>query len=148
MTANATLVGLVLACALPASVHAGSLAGRALDASTKQPLAKVVVSATAPGLTHEWRTRTEADGSYQFAGLPSGRFTLRFEREDFMPYTYAQLSLPSGHSQRFNVELIPEGDWDCYLVIIRSPPQIDVGSNGLGVNVDQNLLRRVPLLAR
>ena len=148
MNACALLLVLLGVCVLPGSAYAGSLMGTLKDASNLRPLEGVVVTATAPGVTYELQTRTAEDGTYQFSGLPTADFTLRFEREDFMPYTYAAIRLSREHTRRVNVELLPSSGLECGLLLVPTPPQIDVGSTGTAVNIGQELLRRVPLLPR
>src|SRR4029453_9682447 len=72
-----------------ASSPAGTsvLAGAVVDASTKGPIPDVVVTATSPALQSEQVVVTDENGIYRVPGLPPGKYTLRFERENYRPYT-------------------------------------------------------------
>src|SRR4030095_11684149 len=70
----------------PAALAQGStsvLTGNVIDSSTRAPVADVVVTATSPGLQGEQVVVTDASGLYRVPQLPSGTYTLRFEKETY-----------------------------------------------------------------
>src|SRR3712207_5626155 len=84
------------------------LFGTVTDTTNKRPVADVVVTATSPNLQGEQTVVTDASGAYRIPQLPSGVYTLRFEREAFKPYSREGITVRLDYSVRVNVELIPE----------------------------------------
>ncbi len=62
-----------------AHAQSGVITGTVSDASTKQPAADVVVTATSPNLQGEQVVVTDASGQYRIPQLPTGNYSLRFE---------------------------------------------------------------------
>nr|WP_242594175.1 von Willebrand factor type A domain-containing protein [Corallococcus exiguus] len=116
--------------------------GTVIDTETKKPLQDVVVTATSPSLQGEQTVVTDVHGNYRIPQLPTGTYTLRFEREAFRPLARPELQLLLNRTIRVNVELIPES-FSSTETIVGSPPVIDVGASNQGVNVDQEFIKRI-----
>jgi hypothetical protein len=123
------------------------LFGTVTDTTTKRPIADVLVTATSPNLQGEQTVVTDASGSYRIPQLPSGVYTLRFEREAFKPYTRENITVRLDYSVRVNVELIPESALTEEITIVATAPTVDVGSASTGVNVSENFLRNIAVVA-
>ena len=126
-----------------AYAQSGVITGTVADASTKQPVPDVVVTATSPNLQGEQVVVTDASGQYRIPQLPTGNYSLRFEKEAFQPYSRAGIQLRVDRTIRVNVELLPTGITE-NLVVQGSAPSIDVGSTSTGVNVGADFSRNVP----
>ncbi|EPX62042.1 TonB-dependent receptor [Cystobacter fuscus DSM 2262] len=83
------------------------LFGTIIDASTKQPIPDVVVTARAPSLQGEQSVVTDSSGEYRIPQLPSGVYTLRFDKEAYRLLSRDGITLRLGYSVRVNVELLP-----------------------------------------
>jgi hypothetical protein len=82
---------IVVACwlsprALFAQQGAAVLTGTVVDASSKEPLADVVVTVTSPALQGEQTVVTDTSGLYHVPDLPPGVYTLRLDKEHYKPY--------------------------------------------------------------
>jgi len=121
------------------------ITGTVVDAATKQPVADVVVTATAPGLMGEQVVVTDATGQYRLPQLPPSAYTLRFEKESYKPYERGNISLRASITIRVNVELLPESFTET-MEVVAAPPSVDVGSSAVGVSVDADFLRNVAVI--
>lgn len=120
------------------------LTGSVVDASNKQPVADVVVSATSPALQGEQVAVTDPSGSYRLAQLPPGEYTVRLEKASYRPYARGGISLRINTAIRFNVELLPEAVKEEIVVVARAPT-VDIGSTTTGVTVGPELMSRIAL---
>ncbi|HYH97109.1 carboxypeptidase regulatory-like domain-containing protein [Hyalangium sp.] len=123
------------------------LLGSVVDASTKQPVADVVVTATSPNLQGEQVVVTESSGAYRIPQLPPGVYTLRFEKEAYKPYAREGIALRLDYSVRLNVELLPEASLSEELVVVGQAPTVDIGSTSTGVNVGEAFVRNIAIVA-
>jgi hypothetical protein len=120
----------------------GVLTGAVVDATTRQPVADVVVTATSPALQGEQIVVTDKTGSYRISQLPPGNYTVRLDREAYKPYSSGAITLRVNSTIRVNVTLAPttiEED----IVVVARPPTVDVGSTTTGVIVGSELTRRI-----
>ncbi|RKI73540.1 DUF3520 domain-containing protein [Corallococcus sp. AB049A] len=115
--------------------------GTVIDVETKKPVGDVVVIARSPSMEGEQVVVTDAQGNYRIPQLPAGTYVLRFEKEDFKPYAHEIQLLPN-RTLRVNAELRPD-PFPQVETIIGAPPTIDVGSSNMGVNVDQEFVKRI-----
>jgi outer membrane receptor protein involved in Fe transport len=137
------LIGSVAFAQSSSSVIIGTVANADHpEGATGAPLADVTVTAASPNLQGEQTVVTDAQGQYRIPQLPPGLYTLRFEREGFQPFSRSDVQLGLNRTIRLNVELRPEGLTE-QLEITGTPPTIDVGSTTVGVNVDQEFIRRI-----
>ncbi|WP_249351241.1 YfbK domain-containing protein [Corallococcus exiguus] len=124
------------------SVGKSVIIGTVIDTETKKPLQDVVITATSPSLQGEQTVVTDANGNYRIPQLPVGTYTLRFELESFKPFARPEIQLLPNRTIRVNVEMLPER-FSSTESIVGSPPTIDVGSSNMGVNVDQEFIKRI-----
>jgi len=123
------------------------LFGTVTDTTTKRPVADVLVTATSPNLQGEQTVVTDNSGAYRIPQLPSGSYTLRFEREAFKPYLRENVTVRLDYSVRVNVELIPESALTEEVLVVGQTPTVDVGSASTGVNIGENFLRNIAVVA-
>ena len=119
------------------------LIGNVVDAATKAPVGDVVVTATSPALQGEQVVVTDATGLYRVPQLPPGTYTLRFEKESYRPYSRTAIDVPADRTLRLNVELLPETAGTETVVVVGTPPTIDVGSSTTGTSVSQDFVRNL-----
>ncbi|HEX5751648.1 MAG TPA: TonB-dependent receptor [Archangium sp.] len=123
------------------------LFGTILDASTRQPVPDVVVTARSPSLQGEQVAVTDASGQYRLPQLPSGRYTLSFDKDTYRPFSRGDVTLRLGYSVRVNVELLPDSALSEEILVVGRAPTIDVGSTSTGLNVNTELLRNIVVVA-
>src|SRR5882724_7784457 len=99
---------LLLARPAAAQLGSGTLSGKVVDASTKKPLADVVVTATSPALQGEQTVVTDKSGSFRIPTLPPGDYALRYEIDTFRPYSRGGIQLRATVTLRVDAELLPE----------------------------------------
>jgi hypothetical protein len=126
-----------------AQVSSSVLTGNVVDASTKAPVADVVVTATSPGLQGEQVVVTDATGLYRVPQLPAGAYTLRFEKESYRPFSRAGIEVPADRTLRLNVELLPETAGVETVTVVGTPPTVDVGSSTVGTTINQDFMRNI-----
>ena len=104
----------------------------------------MVVTATSPALQGEQVVVTDATGLYRIPQLPPGTYTLRFEKET-LPALHPRRasSVAPDRTIRVNVELLPETAGARTIVVVGTPPVVDVGSTTTGVNVNQDFIRNL-----
>jgi hypothetical protein len=123
----------------------GVITGTVSDATTKQPLADLVVTATSPTMDGEQVVVTDASGQYRIPNLPAGDYSLRFEKEMFLPHSRSKIRLREDRTLRVNVEVVPAGVEELVIHIGPCVPVIDLQSTGTGMTVSSDFLRNIPL---
>jgi outer membrane receptor protein involved in Fe transport len=121
------------------------IVGKIINAADKQPVQDAVVTATSPSLQGEQVVVSDASGLYRIPQLPPGVYTLRVDRDGFSPFSRTDIQLRLDRTIRFNVELLPEAGLSEDVVIVATPPTVDVGSSAQGLSVDTSLLRNLAL---
>src|SRR6185436_1005499 len=124
---------------------AAVLTGTILDASTKQPLVDVVVTATSPALQGEQTVVTDSSGLYRIPDLPPGVYRLAYDKEKYKPQAREAISLRSDTTLRVNAELLPEALKGEEVTVVARPPTVDVGSSSTGMSIGQDFTRRIPV---
>ncbi|WP_343073390.1 TonB-dependent receptor [Pyxidicoccus fallax] len=119
------------------------LFGTIIDATTKQPVPEVVVTARAPSLQGERVAITDSAGRYRIPQLPSGVYTLSFDKEAYQPFSRADITLRLSYSVRVNVELLPESALSEEILVVGEAPTIDVGSTTTGFNINEKFIRDI-----
>ena len=105
------------AAALPSDdARAGAIRGGVTAASTGEPIAGADVRLAGGQLKQPRRTRTDAQGRYEFAGVQGGRHTLRASKAGYLSMAYGQrlpseaaasIDLPAGQTvEGINVGLL------------------------------------------
>jgi hypothetical protein len=83
------------------------LVGTVRDASNGKMLADVVVTATSTDPPKEHVAITNASGEYRFAELPSGRYTLLVEKEEYRPDRRGDIALTANSPVRLYHAIAP-----------------------------------------
>jgi hypothetical protein len=128
-----------------AQVSTSVLTGTVLDASTKEPVADVVVTATSPALQGEQVVITDSTGLYRIPQLPSGTYALRFDRESYRPYLREGIEASADRTLRLNIELLPDVAGTETIIVLGRSPIIDIGSSAVATTVDAEAIRALPL---
>ena len=125
----------------------GTLTGNVVDAQSHNAVPDVVVTATSPALQGEQVAVTDSSGLYRIPQLPPGIYTLRFEKEQFKPYSRGAIELDADRTLRLNVELLPESVTltGQEVVVVGKAPVIDVGSTQTGLTVTSTFTQNVPI---
>lgn len=145
ITGALALIGCFVA--LPALAQGTAVVtGTVADTATKAPVADVVVTATSPALQGEQIVVTDATGNYRIPNLPTGEYTLRFEKEAYRPFARSDVSLRTNRTTRLNVELLPEALQGEDIVVVGRAPTIDVGSSSTGVNVGSDFINNIAVV--
>ena len=139
------LLGLLPVTVALAQAHSSVLVGNVVDASTKTPVADVVVTATSPSLQGEQVVVTDGTGLYRVPQLPSGVYLLRFEKESYRPFSRSGIDVAANQTLRFNVELLPGTAGTETVTVIGTPPTIDIGSSAIGTTVNQEFMQNLPV---
>ena len=72
---------------------------------------------------------------------------IRFEGAGLQPYSRAGIRVSIGRTFRIDAELDPVDVIACWLPF-HTVPVIDIGSNQVGLSLDQNFVRNIPLPSR
>jgi Carboxypeptidase regulatory-like domain/TonB dependent receptor len=142
------LLGLLVAGPVRAQGQGvGTLTGTVVDASTHAPVPDVVVTATSPQLQGEQVAVTDSTGLYRIPQLPPGSYSLRFEKEQYKPYSRGGIGLDADRTLRLNVELLPESVTltGQEVVVVGKAPVIDVGTTQTGLTVTSTFSQNVPI---
>jgi hypothetical protein len=123
------------------------LFGTIIDAATRQPVPDVVVTARAPSLQGEQVAVTDGEGQYRLPQLPSGVYTLTFAKEAYRPLSRTEVTLRLGYSVRVNVQLLSESGLSEDILVVGHAPTIDVGSTSTGLNINEEFIRDVVVIA-
>ena len=120
--------------------------GTVRDALTKEPVSDVIVIVTAPEKLGEEIVLSDNTGSYRVSQLPPGTYKLRFEKENYHTFERQEIALDSHKTLRINIELAPSTIEAEEEVVIGRTPAVDVGSATIGVVVNEEFLRKAPLV--
>ena len=142
---NAITLTVVAAGAAHAQPSVSVLTGTVIDASTRLPVADVVVTATSPALQGEQTVVTDRTGLYRIPQLPSGTYVLRFEKESYRPYVREGVETSASRTLRLNVELLPETAGTETITVVGTSPIIDIGSSAVVTTVGAQAMRVLPL---
>jgi len=125
-----------------AQTQTGEIFGRVHDPSgAVLPGATVVLSS--PALIQPQTTTAAASGSYRFANLPIGAYTVTFELTGFKRVIRTEVRIQAGFNAEVNGRLELSSVEETVTVTGESPI-IDVRSNTLGTNFGKELLEAIP----
>jgi len=107
------LVGMLWTAALGAQTPSGTITGRVVDSTTRQPLAGVTVSVegTARG------TATESDGTFRLSGVPEGTQVIRARRIGYNPQLRT-VSVGTGATASVEFALVPSASLLDQVVVV------------------------------
>jgi hypothetical protein len=136
-------ISLFADAALAQSVGSGAFQGRVTD-ETGGALPGTTVSVSGPALqVPKLSSTTDADGSYRFASVPPGVYTLTFELSGFNTVVRSDLRLNVGFVARVDAVLKVGGVRESVTVSGQSPV-VDVTTTAGGVNFTKETLQTIP----
>lgn len=144
-SAAAVITVMTASAEVRAQAGEATLSGKVLDASTKAPVPDVVVTITSPAVQGEQTVVTDAEGYYRAQGLPPGKYSIRLDKEQYKPYARGDIELRADVTIRVDAELLPEGLKE-EIVVVATPPTVDVGSSNTGMSISSDFAKRVPLV--
>ncbi len=124
---------------------AGVLTGTVTNTQDKSPLSDVIVTATSPDLQGEQVVVTDTAGFFRIPDLPSGTYSVRFEKDGFKPFTRDGIALRTDATLRVNAELLPSTVTAEEVVVVARAPVVDVGSSSVGTNITKEFTNRIPV---
>lgn len=145
---SAAIIAVCMSATAEVRAQAGqaTLIGRVIDASTKAPVPDVVVTITSPAVQGEETVVTDATGTFRAQSLPpSGNYVIRLDKESYKPYSRGGIELRSDTTIRLDAEILPEGLKE-EIVVVASPPTVDVGSSNTGLSISNDFAKRVPIV--
>ena len=140
-----TVAQVVITAPALAQVGAAVLTGKVVDATNQAPVSDVVVTVTSPALQGEQVAVTDATGAYRIPNLPPGEYEVRVEKETYRPFNRPGIALRSDATIRFDAQLLPEAIKAEEVEVQALAPTVDVGSANVGLNINREALRRVPI---
>ena len=90
-----------------ASGNECSFTGTVIDATSGKPMADVVIVAKGTALINEQKVKTDEQGQFTIPSLPEGKYTLRFEKNNYKPVEKKNLVVKRNPA-KLNVELLLE----------------------------------------
>lgn len=133
----------------PASAQvtsAGSIAGQVLD-SSGAVIAQATVVAVQAETNVEWKTVTDAAGTYIFPNLPVGNFSVTVKREGFNTEQVNSIALNAGDELRTNIRLRAGAATETVQVTSESV-RVDTQSGNVGDVVESAQIQTIPLVER
>jgi hypothetical protein len=137
------LVLFVLITAAPAlAQQTSNLTGVATD-SQGAVLPGVTVTAASPALIGTQTVVTEPNGSYRFATVPAGTYTLTFELTGFQTFKRANIVLALGQTLTVDAQLQVQSLQESVTVTAESPV-VDTQTTSVGSTLNTEKLIGVP----
>jgi len=95
------------------SISGSIFSGTVVDASTKKPVADVLIIAHGQETGDDQKFTTDQHGQYKIPSLPVGTYTLRFEKMNYKPVEKRNVSVKkTSVNTKLNVELLNEDESD------------------------------------
>jgi hypothetical protein len=123
----------------------GVLTGTVVDIGEKKVVGDVLVIATSPAQQGTQAVMTDAGGVYRISALPSGVYTLTFEKDGFASAVRDNINLRADATLRVNVILQPRDYRGEQVQVTVKAPTVDVGSSSTGSNITADFTRRIPV---
>lgn len=141
------VVLLVVMIALPpvflwAQEITGYINGRVVD-EKGDPVAGVKITLTSAVVMGERTTQTNELGSYVFAALPPGLYTLKFEASGFKTVIRTDVEVKVGFTATINVTLEVAALQEA-VTVVGETPVLDVTTTQVGINYTERLLKELP----
>jgi len=129
-----------------AQTQLGMLFGTVTDASgAVVPGADLSVENVSTGLKRDGRT--DKTGEYRLVGLPTGRYTLRVEKEGFQTEVREGIALSPGAAIEINLALVL-GKVSVHVTVEASVSRLDTSSSAIGGMFAERSLTALPLDGR
>jgi hypothetical protein len=123
-------------------INTGQITGRAVDASGAV-LPGVVVTLTSPLLLQPETTVTAETGTFQFAGLQPGQYTLRYELSGFRSLVRESVTVSVGTSATANATL-EVSTLEETVTVTGESPVVDTRRVGTKTNFTNEQLQNIP----
>jgi len=123
------------------------LVGVVRDASTGEAVEGAVVVVQGDNLQGERTQTTNISGLYRIPNLPAGKnYTITVLHKNYGDgQRRSGLTLRASSTFRVDVSLLPSGSGNEIINVEVPAPTVDVGSASLGMSVDKEMARRVPI---
>src|SRR5947207_2609831 len=82
-----------------------SFTGIVIDATSKKPMADVIIVAKGASSNNEQKVITDEQGQFSIPSLPAGTYTLRFEKNNYKPLEKKNIIVKNS-SSKLNIELL------------------------------------------
>ena len=93
------------------SISGTIFSGTVVDASTKKPVADVLIIAHGQESGDDQKFTTDQHGQYKIPSLPVGTYTIRFEKINYKPVEKKNVSVKkTSVNTKLNIELIDEDE--------------------------------------
>jgi hypothetical protein len=140
------LLAALIAAPAWAQTQVGTLFGTVTDTSGAViPGAEVSVENVSTGLKRDGRT--DKTGEYQLVGLPTGRYTLRVEKEGFQTEVREGIALSPGAAIGINLSLVV-GRLSVHVTVEASVSRLDTSTTAIGGMIVERSLTALPLDGR
>jgi hypothetical protein len=141
MLLGVTLFALIAPCAL-AQETTGSIQGTVTDASGAA-VSGARVEASSPALVRPLTVTTDAGGTYVFASLPPGTYTLTVSASGFATIKQEGISLQIGKVLSADLQL-QVGNVAENVVVTSEAPIVDVTQSKVATNISQEFFDKLP----
>jgi hypothetical protein len=118
----------------------GAIRGQVRDMDSGQPVQGTTVIAAGP--EGDVATLTDGKGNYQFLGLPIGRYTIRFHRNEVLAEREATVGVDKTVRVNIRLPAVPAETQTVAAPYV--PPAIDVGSSRIGATFRSDFIDNIP----
>jgi len=140
------LLAALIAASASAQTQLGTLFGTVTDTSgAVVPGAEVSVENVSTGLKRDGRT--DKTGEYQLVGLPTGRYTLRIQKEGFQTEVREGIALSPGAAIGINLSLVV-GKLSVHATVEAGVPSVDTTTTTVEGMIAERSLTALPLDGR
>lgn len=144
--ASISLAALCFQVAQAQVTSAGSIAGQVVDASGAV-IPQATVMALQANTNAQWKTVTDATGSYIFPNLPVGSYTVSAQTKGFSIGQVNSILLNAGDELRTNITLRP-GSATETVQVSSDAVRVDTESGNVGNVVSAEEMQSIPLVER
>jgi hypothetical protein len=120
----------------------GNLGGKIID-SNGGSIPGVTIEVRSPSLQGTRTVISESDGSYRFALLPPGVYSVTFRLEGLAPETRKNVPISLGKDTSLDTVMKPAAV-SAEIVVSASAPVLDTTSTTLGTNLDTRAIETLP----
>jgi outer membrane receptor protein involved in Fe transport len=126
------------------SVQYGKLTGKVFLADTGEPIAGILVEAASDSLVTGKRTTvSNANGTYVFLNLPTGKYTVTASLETFKTVKQKNITVSIGRVTTINL-LMEKGEIKEVVEVTATAPMVDVKSSTIESKINTELLEKLP----
>lgn len=138
-------VSIVIMLVLPASAQQslGAISGIVTD-STGAVLGQAKVDILNKGTGLARSATSSSDGSYNFADLPIGAYTVSFACHGFKTEVYSEVLVQANRTTTVRAKLLP-GDAEKTVITVTDTPLLNEADNTNGYILGENTIQTIPL---